>query len=82
MDTRELSVDSLMESELWLWGDEQIGLFYAPFDYLELGATIAIVGVTPGPTQAFAAIRCAREGLRAGRDEQRVQAGELQGHAR
>jgi hypothetical protein len=28
MDTRELSVAGVMQSELWLWGDEQIGLFY------------------------------------------------------
>src|SRR3954468_19634120 len=74
MAHRELSVASVLESELGLYCDEQIGLFYAPFDFLESGARIAIVGVTPGPTQAFAAIRCALEGMQSGHDALRVQA--------
>ena len=70
----QLSVESVVASELALYSDEQIGLFYAPFDYLEVGAKLAIVGVTPGPTQAFAAIRSAFEGMRSGDDPLRVQA--------
>lgn len=70
----ELSIESALESEFALYSDEQVGLFYAPFDYLEAGAKIAIVGVTPGPTQAFAAIRCALEGMQAGHDDRRIQA--------
>ena len=72
--TDELEIAEAIESELHLYSDDQIGLFYAPFDYVELGAKIAIVGVTPGPTQALEAIRCARAALRAGHDERRVQA--------
>ena len=69
-----LDVSGALESDLCLYADDRIGLFYAPFDYLEAHASIAIVGVTPGPTQAFEAIRCARDGLRAGLDHQDVQA--------
>ena len=68
-----MSLESVFESDLALYTDEQIGLFDAPFDYLEAGAKIAIVGVTPGPAQAFAVIRCALEGMRAGHDDHRVQ---------
>ena len=69
-----LDVSGALESDLARMPMIGLGFFYAPFDYLEAHASIAIVGVTPGPTQAFEAIRCARDGLRAGLDHQDVQA--------
>jgi hypothetical protein len=74
MPVGELTVTNTLESELALYTDDDVGLFYAPFDHLEAQARIAIVGVTPGPTQAFAAIRSGRAALEAGHGDASAQA--------
>jgi hypothetical protein len=43
---------------------------YAPFEHVERGAELAIVGITPGATQAECALSAARAALRRGADVQ------------
>ena len=73
MELPRFDVPTLLGSELGLYDDGEIALFYAPFDYVETTARLAIVGVTPGPTQAIAAIECAREGLKRGDEQLAIQ---------
>jgi hypothetical protein len=40
-----------------------LSMYYAPFHYVNEGATVVLVGITPGWTQAEAAFRAARDGL-------------------
>lgn len=42
-------------------------MLYAPFDHVNLGARLVIVGMTPGRSQAAAALKVARKELDAGR---------------
>ena len=44
----QFDVPTLLASELGLYDDGEIAMFYAPFDYVETTARLAIVGVTPG----------------------------------
>lgn len=69
----QFDVPALLASELGLFDDGEIAMFYAPFDHVETTARLAIVGVTPGPTQAIAAIKCARERLKRGHEQLAVQ---------
>ena len=41
-------------------------VYYAPFDYVNASAKICLIGITPGRTQAFSALRKLRERIRAG----------------
>jgi hypothetical protein len=41
-------------------------VYYAPFDHIERGARIVLVGICPGRVQAIIALETAREGLREG----------------
>jgi len=47
-----------------------ISIFWAPFDFINPTARIAIVGVTPGPTQAMRCYHAARRAAGAGKDVQ------------
>lgn len=49
--------------ELCLHSDDQVSVFYAPFDYIKEGAKIVICGITPGSTQATEALNVAKSGL-------------------
>ena len=87
LELPQFDVPTLLASELGLYDDGEIALFYAPFDYVETTARLAIVGVTPGPTQAIAAIESARERPEARRRAARGPTGgkapgEFQGNAR
>jgi len=45
-----------------------IRILWAPVDFVNLTARIAIVGVTPGPTQAIKSYRAARQAIKNGTD--------------
>ncbi len=45
-----------------------VRIYYAPFDYVNKAASIAIVGITPGKTQMLAALEEAKRQLAAGAD--------------
>ncbi len=53
-------------SDLLLWRDEPLSVFYAPFDWVNTEAKIMLVGITPGQHQATEALREARRCLLAG----------------
>lgn len=50
---------------LLLWSDpaKQLECYYAPFEYLNEGARIVLVGITPGRTQMNLAVEAARTAL-------------------
>lgn len=47
-----------------------VRIFWAPFDFINRNARVAIIGVTPGPTQAMLSYRAARGAASAGTDLQ------------
>lgn len=61
-----LNKDDLLTSEFRLYHDERLAVYYAPFDYVNEGAKVAVVGITPGWTQMEIAHRSASRDLRAG----------------
>lgn len=66
--------DPAMRAALTLWtersgrGGKVLECVWAPFDHVEEGARIVIVGITPGLTQAENALAALRTSLRQGRD--------------
>ena len=54
--------------------DQRHEVFYAPFDHVNPAARIVLVGITPGRTQAVAAIEVARRALLQGKSQ--IQAAE------
>ena len=54
-------------SQLALACEGSIEVVYSPFDHMPLNAELVIVGITPGKTQAIAAIAAAADALRAGK---------------
>lgn len=65
--------DEHMRSSLSLWAERMRGgkvldTIYAPFEHIEAGARLVIVGITPGATQADNALAAARAALRRGTD--------------
>lgn len=50
--------------------EHRIRIFWAPFDFINRSARVAIIGVTPGPTQAKRSYRAARRAADAGTDLQ------------
>jgi hypothetical protein len=56
--------------EFCLHEDRRIVVYYAPFDYLNRLAKVALVGVTPGPTQMQESYVVVRDALRAGRSDE------------
>lgn len=70
-----LALDDVRAPEFCIYEDHRIVAYYAPFDYLNRLATVALVGVTPGPTQMRESYAIVRDALRAGHpDQQALQA--------
>jgi hypothetical protein len=63
---RALGPDDLWTDDFLLARNGDVECFYAPFDHVEVSATVAIVGVTPGWMSMEIAFREAREALRDG----------------
>ncbi len=59
--TSKLTLEAAKRDELRLFGDERLEIYYAPFDYINTDAAIAIVGVTPGPTQLLESYQVIRD---------------------
>ena len=59
-----------LPASLYMAGDHQHEIYYAPFDHLTTSARVVLVGITPGRMQAVAALDTARRALRAGRSHQ------------
>lgn len=56
------------DPRLLLDRDGPVSIYYAPFEHLNREARVALVGITPGPTQMLNACRAARQVLLAGGD--------------
>jgi hypothetical protein len=54
------------DRRLLMGEDGKVGVYYAPFDYLNRGAKVVLVGITPGPTQARNALLEAHKRLKEG----------------
>jgi hypothetical protein len=65
-----LSLDDVRTRQFCLYDDGRIVAFYALFDYVNRHARVALVGVTPGPTQMLEAFEVVRDALRAGRSDE------------
>lgn len=61
------SGDVLSHAEFAATVDHPYGQFYAPFDWINEGADIVLIGITPGRRQAKAAIKSLRASLAKGR---------------
>lgn len=61
-----------LPNALRMAGDGRFDVFYAPFDYLNPGAKIVIVGITPGQSQALTAINTAARLLRDGHEPEEI----------
>ena len=57
---------AMLDSRLVLAREGRLTIAYAPFDHIEQGARLVLVGLTPGHQQMVAALRAAREALRMG----------------
>jgi selenophosphate synthase len=57
----DLIADVTLGGRLVLSQSEELTVCYAPFDYIQLGARLAIVGITPGAQQAQNALVEARQ---------------------
>ena len=68
------SIDrDLLETEPFVLGTDGIlSVVYAPFDYVNADARLALVGVTPGWTQMHASFVEARSGIDQGRDTEQI----------
>lgn len=55
-----------LDERLLLERNGDLAIYYAPFEYLNPAARVALVGITPGPTQMNNAIARARQALLAG----------------
>lgn len=53
-----------------IYADHRLIGYYAPFDYLNTQAKVALVGVTPGPTQMLESYAIVRDALQAGRSDE------------
>jgi len=56
----------VLDHRLLMQSDGKVSVYYAPFDIVNLGARIAIVGITPGKTQMRNALAEARHQISAG----------------
>lgn len=61
-----LSKEQLFVHELLLYEQEDMSIYYVPYEYVNTQAKVMIIGITPGFTQMELAIRCAREDLLSG----------------
>jgi hypothetical protein len=64
----KLSREQLLTPEFRLHEDPGFSVYYAPFDYINRPAKLALVGITPGWRQMEIAFRTARACLRSGDD--------------
>jgi hypothetical protein len=67
-----LALDDVRAPEFRIYEDHRIVAYYAPFDYLNRLARVALVGVTPGPTQMRESYAIVRDALRAGQSDQQA----------
>ncbi|MEH2594958.1 hypothetical protein V1278_001871 [Bradyrhizobium sp. AZCC 1577] len=65
---QEIAADVTLNGRLLLTREGTLSISYAPFDYIQSGARLAIVGITPGAQQARNALLEARRQLLAGND--------------
>ena len=61
----ELSRARLLSSEFLLYEEPRFSVYYAPFDYINRGASVAVVGLSPGWQQMEIGFRTARAQLTA-----------------
>ncbi|MFC1465419.1 MAG: uracil-DNA glycosylase family protein [Candidatus Brachytrichaceae bacterium NZ_4S206] len=67
-----LTKDDLLISAFLLHKENQLEIYYAPFDYVNENAKIVLVGITPGWTQMEIGYRAARQGLQLGMSPREV----------
>jgi hypothetical protein len=60
---RELLRSELLISELRLYQERNLEIYYVPFDYLKPDAKLLVLGITPGWTQMELAYRFFRNAL-------------------
>jgi hypothetical protein len=65
----DLSADVTLAGRLMLDRADKLVISYAPFEHIQLGARLVIVGITPGAQQAHNALREARRKLLEGAAE-------------
>ena len=58
----QIDRSTLLSERFRLHSDQRLSIYYAPVDYVNTRARLAIVGVTPGWTQMEVAYRTARRG--------------------
>lgn len=63
----QIDRSTLLSERFRLYSDQRLSIYYAPVDYVNTRARLAIVGLTPGWTQMEVAYRTARQGLLEGR---------------
>ena len=69
MPARErLTRADLLVPDFRLHEEGRLAIYYAPFDYINTGAQVALVGITPGFRQMEIALRESRDALLAGRE--------------
>ena len=60
-------IEQPLPASLRISGDARHAIYYAPFDHVNTGAKVVLVGITPGRVQAIEAIRtaarCLQDGL-------------------
>ncbi len=66
LDMNRIALEQQLPKELLMDQDGKLSIYYAPFDYANHDAKVAIVGITPGMTQAVNALRAAYGSLRDG----------------
>jgi hypothetical protein len=64
------ALDDVRTPDFCLYEDRRIVAYYAPFDYLNRLSRVALVGVTPGPTQMQESYAVVRDALWAGRSDE------------
>jgi len=65
-DHERLMRADLLTPDFLLEQDHRLAIYYAPFDYINPEAKIALVGITPGFQQMEIALRASRDALRRG----------------
>src|SRR5215217_2021844 len=65
-DRQRLTKDDLLTPTFRRYQEEGLEVYYAPFDYVNRDAKVAVVGITPGWAQKEIAYRSARDDLHAG----------------
>jgi hypothetical protein len=66
-DKKLFTCSDLLINDFLIESDDNLSIFYAPFDYINRNAKIIIVGITPGFTQMEIAIRNAKNNLLLGK---------------